>query len=50
MLIEVDPLNTTKPAVGQYVLLNELCPHGASRTMFLIVHFWRKHHDPGSCG
>lgn len=41
VLIEVDSFNTTKPAVGQYVLLNQLCPHDLSKTLFLIVHYYK---------
>jgi hypothetical protein len=41
VLIEVDSFNTTKPAVGQYVLLNQLCHHDALKTLFLIVHYYK---------
>ena len=41
ILIEVDSFSTTKPAVGQYVLLNQLCPHDPSKTIFLIVHYYK---------
>jgi len=39
ILIEVDSFTTTKPAVGQYVLLNQLCSHDPLKTLFLIVHY-----------
>ncbi len=41
VLIEVDSFNTTKPAVGQYVLLNQLCSHDPSKTLFLVIHYYK---------
>ena len=39
VLIEVDSCTTTKPVVGQYVLLNGLCNRDLSKTLFLVIHY-----------
>lgn len=39
VLIEVDSYTSTKPAVGQYVLLNKLCTHDPSNTLVLVIHY-----------
>ena len=39
VLIEVDSYTSTKPALGQYVLLNTLCTHDPRKTLVLVIHY-----------
>lgn len=42
VLIEVDSNNYAKLLVGQYVLLNKLCPIDRRKVVFLIVHWYKR--------
>jgi hypothetical protein len=40
-LIEIDSANMAKLLVGQYVLLNQLCPQSEPPPFFLVVHLYK---------
>ncbi len=43
ILIEIDFGNMAKLLVGQYVLINELAELKSSKTLFVVIHFYKKY-------